>query len=136
MAYLPGPYQPSWNTMSQYTAPQMTAEEPGLKWVDGEAAAKSYQLPAGLPPNKPVALWDTNDTVIYLKSVNAMGMPNPLQKIRYQMEELRPRYSGAAGREDYTEQAWDEEKLNKFASKEELRELKEEIEKLKAGAKE
>ena len=63
-----------------------------IEWVDGEAAAKSYQIPAGM--TKPVALWDTNDTVIYLKSVNPMGMPNPLQKIHYRMEEQVPKYMG------------------------------------------
>ncbi len=63
-----------------------------IEWVDGEAAAKSYQIPAGM--TKPVALWDTNDTVIYLKSVNPMGMPNPLQKIHYKMEEQVPKYMG------------------------------------------
>jgi len=57
----------------------------GIIWVDGEVGAKAYQLMPGQAG--PVALWDTNDTVIYLKSVNQMGMPNPLQKIHYTMEE-------------------------------------------------
>ena len=57
----------------------------GMIWVDGEVGAKAYQIPAGV--TGPVALWDTNDQVIYLKSVNQFGMPNPLQKIKYQMEE-------------------------------------------------
>ena len=56
----------------------------GIIWVDGEVGAKAYQLQG---QQGPIALWDTNDTVIYLKSVNQMGMPNPLQKIRYQMED-------------------------------------------------
>lgn len=140
MAYLPAPYQPNWNTgMTGYqNIPQqmMASQEETMRWVDGEAAAKAYQLPPGLPANKPIALWDTNDTVIYLKSINPMGMPNPLQKIRYQMEEMVPKRSGAAGREDYTEQSWDEEKLNKFAGKEELREIREELERLKRREKE
>lgn len=123
MAYLPSPYQTNWGMMQQ---PQTQ----GLIWVDGEVGAKAYQLPPGWPVNTPLALWDTNDTVIYLKSTNQMGMPNPLQKARYQLED---RKSGAAGREDYTEQTWDEEKLNKFASKDEVRQLREEIEKLKRG---
>ena len=42
-------------------------------------------------------LWDTNDTIIYLKSTNPMGMPNPLQKIYYRMEETQ-QTSGAAFR--------------------------------------
>jgi hypothetical protein len=77
--------------MQQSYAPQQPAMQnqlqnsQGIIWVDGEAAAKAYQLMPGQA--LPVALWDTNDTVIYLKSVNQMGMPNPLQKIHYTMEE-------------------------------------------------
>lgn len=66
----------------------------GIEWVDGEVGAKAYQLPAGWPANAPMPLWDTNDTVIYLKSINQMGMPNPIQKIRYTMEE-QPRQPAA-----------------------------------------
>ena len=59
----------------------------GIVWVDGEVGAKAYQLPTGWPVNAPMPLWDTNDTIIYLKSTNQMGMPNPIQKVRYTMEE-------------------------------------------------
>ena len=62
---------------------------PGLIWVDGEVGAKAYQMPGGWPANQPIALWDTNDTVIYLKSINPMGMPNPLQKAHYSLEERK-----------------------------------------------
>lgn len=72
----------------QYSGNQQpTPPAPGIVWVDGEVGAKAYQLPAGLPANAPMPLWDTNDTIIYLKSVNQMGMPNPIQKIRYTMED-------------------------------------------------
>lgn len=72
----------------QYTqsAQASTPHPVGLIWVDGEVGAKAYQMPAGWMPNTPLPLWDTNDTVIYLKSVNPMGMPNPLQKIHYELE--------------------------------------------------
>lgn len=132
MAYLPTPYTPAWNPIPQ---PQAQPVQQGLIWVDGEVGAKAYQLPPGWPANTPLALWDTNDTVIYLKSTNGMGMPNPLQVAEYQLRELQPKRSGAAGREDYTEQSWDEEKLNKFASKQELQELKDMIKELTEGKK-
>lgn len=97
-----GYYNPYGNTgfgmlqpqMSYATPTQMPVQQPqpqpmpmqnnAMIWVDGEVGAKAYQLNGQIGP---VALWDTNDQVIYLKSVNQMGMPNPLQKIRYQMEE-------------------------------------------------
>jgi len=68
-------------------SPQQTQPAQGMIWVDGEVGAKAYQMPQGWPSGSPIALWDTNDTVIYLKSNNQMGMPNPLQKIHYTLEE-------------------------------------------------
>ena len=104
MAYnLPTPYQSygypgvgqqmyqSYQTPAVQTAQtQQTAQSGyGLIWVDGEVGAKAFQMPAGWPANQPIALWDTNDTVIYLKSINPMGMPNPLQKAHYSLEERK-----------------------------------------------
>ena len=103
MANYPAPYQGNWNysgvgqqmypqyQQSMAQQPQMsgtmqTQYGPGLIWVDGEVGAKAFQMPAGWPSNQPIALWDTNDTVIYLKSTNPMGMPNPLQKAHYRLE--------------------------------------------------
>lgn len=78
-------YQPISQTPMPVQQSQPTPmQNNGMIWVDGEIGAKAYQLNG---QTGPVALWDTNDTVIYLKSVNQMGMLNPLQKIRYQMEE-------------------------------------------------
>lgn len=140
MSYLPATYQP-WNygTGQAYPniqQPQMSAAQPkqGLEWVDGEVGAKAYQMPAGWPANTPIALWDTNDTIIYLKSVNAMGMPNPLQIAHYQLEERIPK-GKSMGRGDYTDQSWEEDMQNRFATKDEIKQMKEEIEKLKRGAK-
>ena len=86
MSYLPATYQPSWNYGQQVYpnlqgtqmsfANQQPQNSHGLIWVDGEVGAKAYQLPPNWPANQPIALWDTNDTVIYLKSINPMGMPN------------------------------------------------------------
>ena len=84
------PYMMNQNNNS-YAAQQQPI---GIVWVDGEVGAKAYQLPAGWPVNAPMPLWDTNDTIIYLKSTNQMGMPNPIQKVRYTMED-QPRMSQA-----------------------------------------
>lgn len=73
-----------------YQAPVQQSYAPaqgqGIDWVDGEAAARAMQLPAGVTQH---AMWDINEPVIYLKSVNQMGMPNPLRKIRYTMEDVQ-----------------------------------------------
>ena len=106
MPNYPVPYQNNWNysgvgqqmypqyqqSNAMQQMPQVSQAQqygPGLIWVDGEVGAKAFQIPAGWPANQPIALWDTNDTTIYLKSVNQFGMPNPLQKAHYTLEEHR-----------------------------------------------
>lgn len=97
MTNYPVPYQNNWGysgipaqmypqTQAQPVQQPQQNSGMGIKWVDGEVGAKAYQMPNGWPPNQPIALWDTNDTVIYLKSTNPMGMPNPLQKAHYRLE--------------------------------------------------
>lgn len=41
-------------------------------WVQGEAAAKSYLVAAG----NTVPLWDSENMCIYVKSVDASGVPS------------------------------------------------------------
>ena len=132
MANYPVPYQP-WNYsgVGQQMYPQypqsmpntqqtsQTTQTGGLIWVDGEVGAKAYQMPAGWPANTPIDLWDTNDTVIYLKSVNPMGMPNPLQKAHYTLEEYKsatPGRSGDTGAD-----------MNEYVRKDELEKMKTEL---------
>lgn len=84
----------------QQNAPQYSAASPvrmGINWVDGEVGAKAFPLPAGWPANTPIDLWDTNDCVIYLKSINQLGMPNPLKVIHYTMDEPQQQSNLMAG---------------------------------------
>ena len=124
-------YQP------QYQQPAMSYAQPqqarvGIEWVDGEVGAKAFQLPAGWPANAPMPLWDTNDTVIYLKSINQMGMPNPLQKVRYTMEE-QPRMSAAMSSQaalpsgDMQAQNQPMPDMSEYVRKDELNQMKEEL---------
>ena len=142
MPNYPVPYQNNWNysgvgqqmypqyqqSMNQMQMPaQQTSQTshggPGLIWVDGEVGAKAYQMPNGWPSNQPIALWDTNDTVIYLKSINPMGMPNPLQKAHYELEGMKTGekttgYSGdAEPRPDMTQ----------YVKKEDLERMKQDL---------
>ena len=73
------------NPMQQnYTS---TSVVRAMEWVEGEVGAKAFQMPTSWPANQPIPLWDSTDTVIYLKSWNPMGIPNPLQKIKYTLPE-------------------------------------------------
>ena len=126
------PYSMNYNAyqqpQQQYTAqPNMSyqaQQQPvGIIWVDGEVGAKAYQLPVNWPVNAPMPLWDTNDTVIYLKSINQMGMPNPLQKIHYTMEEAKP--SPMLGQSAQAQPALPEH--TDYVTKDDLEHLKDEL---------
>jgi hypothetical protein len=100
-------------------ANQPAQQTGGLNWVDGEVGAKAYQMPANWPANQPIALWDTNDTIIYLKSINPMGMPNPLQKAHYTLEEYKSATPGQSGAE-----APD---MSQYVRKEDMERMKKEL---------
>ncbi len=116
--------QPPISNQISYAAQPQT--DIGWKWVDGEVGARAYQIPPGTPAGVTIPLWDTNDMVIYLKSTNAMGMPNPLQKLRYYPEESQqPKH--LSGETKPEEQKPDE---SKFVTKEEFEKMKREIEEI------
>ena len=54
----------------QYQAPAQVGSD--LLWVLNESEATSYPV----APGATVTLWDKNDPVIYVKSVDASGMPS------------------------------------------------------------
>lgn len=75
-------YQPNYQPNFQpYNPPmmdqlaQLRAQNPApnpMIWVQGEAAAKSYLVAAG----NTVPLWDSENMCIYVKSVDASGVPS------------------------------------------------------------
>lgn len=78
MAYN-NPYGYSYTPTSNYTGyqfNQIPAQQPqqnsSIIWVQGEAGAKSFLV----SPNTTVALWDSENQIIYLKSADASGMPS------------------------------------------------------------
>lgn len=91
-------YQPAYMPQASYTnmpvapvvqqapvqASYATGPNCAMAWVDGEIEARGRQMPQGATQ---FAMWDTNKQVIYLKSLNPMGMPNPMQILHYTMEE-------------------------------------------------
>lgn len=64
-------YQPPMmDNLAQMRAQQQPVQQ-GMIWVQGEAAGKSYLVAAG----NTVPLWDSERQTIYLKSVDASGVP-------------------------------------------------------------
>ena len=65
------PTQSNVYPMQANVAPTQPTQQ-GLIWVQGEAGAKSYLV----APNTTVALFDSENQTIYLKSADASGMPS------------------------------------------------------------
>lgn len=111
--------------MQQIPQPSYAQAQPsqGMVWVDGETEAKGKQMPVGVTH---FAMWDINEPVIYIKSLNPMGIPNPLQKIHYKMEEMKNNPTGQGG---MNLMSGEEEKdgTAQFVRKDELLTMKEEI---------
>ena len=63
----------------QSTQQQNTTQNNGMIWVQGEAGAKSYLI----APGNTVMLMDAENSVFYLKSADASGMPMPLRIFDY-----------------------------------------------------
>lgn len=94
--YFPQFYNP---TPMPYTAPQpqMASQGPtmpqnvpqtqnsNLTWVQGEAAAKAYPVASG----QSVLLMDSEESVMYIKSTDASGMPLPLRVFDYTERETK-----------------------------------------------
>lgn len=88
MAYNPyvgtgyNPYQPS----NQFTAvPSPAMANTSLIWVQGEAGAKSYPV----APGNRVALFDSENPVVYVKEVDVYG--KPLEMEIYDLVKREPR---------------------------------------------
>lgn len=81
MAYFPGfQQQQFYPQYQQQFQPQMMPDD--RIFVQGEVGAKAYIV----APGNTVTLWDSENPVIYRKSVNANGVPM-MQRIRYTYEE-------------------------------------------------
>lgn len=113
----------------QPIAPQPVQVNPMMAWVDGEYAARSFQIPANHPLGQPYPIWDSNDMVIYLKTMDQYGRPMPLRKLRYTVEEEAPQnklMNGASG-SDHSNGNID---MSQYVTKADLDELRNEIRKM------
>lgn len=89
-------YNPYMNGASQ--TPQVQVQQPSqqtssILWVQGEAGAKAYPVGAG----NSVLLMDTEDSVMYIKTVDVSGMPQPLRIFDYTERSAQARSGAAAG---------------------------------------
>lgn len=82
--YTPGYYNPMQNDpFGKMSLPQTAAPAPqgtgDIQWVQGEVGAKSYPV----APGHSVLLMDSENSVFYIKTLDASGMPLPLRTFDY-----------------------------------------------------
>ena len=84
--YFPQSYYPNYS--AGYQMPPNASNLPsnaqqaagsGIIWVQGENAAKAYPVASG----QSVLLMDSEDSVMYIKSTDQSGMPQPLRIFEY-----------------------------------------------------
>ena len=101
---------------SQYQPPSQNSS--GIIWVSGLAGAKSFMV----APNASVVLFDSEAQCVYIKSADASGMPS-IKVLDYTIRDQQ------AVQTPFSHPAAD------YATKEEIGDLRAEIERLKAQMK-
>ena len=119
----------AYTVMPQQPVQNMMDTELVMKWVDGEVAAKAFNRPQGWPENRPIPLWDSTDTVIWLKSWGPMGIPNPMQKLKYIMPDQQSQAFLQAGQNmsGAQESTASQIDTSNFATKDDIASLREEV---------
>ena len=77
----------------------MQQQSSQIIWVSGEAGAKSYLV----APGNTVMLLDAENSVFYLKSADASGMPLPLRIFDYKERQNTPTSDFKAPTSDFSE---------------------------------
>lgn len=94
--------------------------------VDGEMAARAWQMPPNLAPNTIIPLWDLDGQHVYFKSTDAYGRVNPLRKGRVIFDEEPqnlPENQGVNGNSGMSAQNMD----SRYVTKEDFEGLRHEI---------
>jgi hypothetical protein len=92
----------------------MQQQSSQIIWVSGEAGAKSYLV----APGNTVMLLDAENSVFYLKSADASGMPLPLRIFDYKERSVtHPQVAGGSASGEQID-------FGKFVTREEFDELK------------
>lgn len=80
-----------------YQVPQQPVQTPYMIQVDGEMAARAWQMPANLMPGTVIPIWDVDGIHVYFKSVDGYGRLNPTRKARIVFEEEQQNLPEASG---------------------------------------
>ena len=115
-----------------YTASAMPVMQNGQYMinVDGEIAARAWQMPTNLAPNTIIPLYDLDGQHVYFKSVDAYGRINPLRKARIVFEEEQQNLpqGGQSGQSGVSEtQSIELPDMTKYVTKDDFESLKQDL---------
>lgn len=91
--------------------------------VDGEQAARAWQMPGNIAPGTVIPLFDVDGEHVYFKSTDAYGRLNPLRKGRVVLEETPQLPQGQSGSAAPTVQ----QDMSQYVTKEDLSSLEQRI---------
>lgn len=83
-SYAPAPMQP------MPVMAQPMGRNSYMIQVDGEMAAKAWQIPPDMKPGDVIPLWDADGNHVYFKSLDAYGRLNPTRRARIVFEDETP----------------------------------------------
>lgn len=118
-SFAPYAQQPMMPAQSYATGPNCA-----MAWVDGEIEARGRQMPQGVTQ---FAMWDTNKPVIYLKSMNQMGMPNPMQIIHYTFEEQQNNLPAGQSGDSMNVSGAEGPDMSQYVTKDDLNQMRQEL---------
>ena len=122
MAENQGQYMPQYHQPMQTNPAPMVQPTNEMIWVLGQTEAESFLV----APNTSVVLWDKNNPTIYIKSVNAQGMPS-MRVLDFVERSAESQNSGSNGSKTHHCTCGD-----KFATKEQINDLRGKIDDLTA----
>ena len=133
-SYMGGsPMMPAYSQMPAQmpvSATPMPSPTPYMIQVDGEMAARAWQMPNNLAPGTVIPIWDVDGVHVYFKSVDAYGRLNPTRKARVVFEESQSSLpEGQSG----TAQSNALQNPDRYATKEDFEALKHEIRQMIGG---
>lgn len=99
-------------TMASASTPSNSAQVSAINWVQGEAGAKSVNVPAG----QTALLMDSETNHFYVKSSDVSGFPLPIRVFKYEEVVKSPDSVDSAPSTYVTKEELDEQ-LKQFALK-------------------
>jgi len=101
--------------------PQQSYAQPTIaaSWVESEMEARGKSIPQGV---NQFFMFDANQQKIYLKSLNQMGMPNPMQTLSFTIDPQQNLPAGQSGAMSGTTSD-----MSNYVTKQDLEQLRNEI---------